>query len=62
MAFIRQIMKAQGRVLRYCDLIIRNEVQVSWNHSTHYVATLIITVTHKITPNVHCEPIIEQSL
>ena len=28
----------------------------------HYVATLIITVTHKITPYVDCEPIREQSL
>jgi len=62
MAFTRQITNAQGRVLRYCNLIIRNEVQVSWNHSMHYVATLIITVTHKITPYVDCEPIREQSL
>jgi len=52
MAFTRQIMNAQGRVLRYCDLIIRNMVQVSWKRSMHYVATLTITVTHKITPYV----------
>jgi hypothetical protein len=60
MAFMRQIMKAKGRVLRYCDLIIRNEVQVSWNHSMHYVETPIITVTYKITPYVDCEPIREK--
>jgi len=37
-------MNVKGRVLKYCDLIIRNEVQVSWNRSMHYVATPIITV------------------
>jgi hypothetical protein len=61
MALTRQITNAQGRVLRYCNLIIRNEVQVSWNHSMLYVATLIITLTRKITPNVDCEPIREHN-
>jgi hypothetical protein len=57
MAFTRQIMNAQVIVLRYCALIIRHEAQVIWKHFVYYVAILSITVTHKITPYVDCEPI-----
>jgi hypothetical protein len=50
MAFTRQIMNAQGIVLRYYALIIRHEVQVIWNHAVYHATKVKFTLLQASWP------------